>query len=387
MGAPLITLADVRARAIAAQGYSARRRRAETSEVLAALRALSCVQLDSISTVERSHRLVLSSRAGAYDERVVSDLLRKGKAFESWAHEACLIPIEDYPLYKRRMRERREHHWWGDVIGGDPALARAVLRRIEREGPLKASDFEGRSLGMWQLKPEKRMLEALWTAGKLAIRGRDGFQRVYDLPERVIPARVLAAPMPTARETLRALCLRAVRARGALTAAGVAEHFRIEGRAKTVRPHLEALAREGEIGRAEDERGRVWYLGEGEGRDRARAGDGAPAVLLSPFDNLLWDRAMLRHVWGFDHVMEIYKRPHERRYGYYVLPFLMGDRLAGRVDLKAEREASTLVARRVHREPGWTSREEDGLAKALARLAWTLGLSAADVREPEHARR
>lgn len=374
----MASLADVRARAIASQAYADRVKRAAPADVRACIRRLSCVQLDSISTVDRSHRIVLASRVGAYDERVVSRLLRTGKVFEYWAHEACLIPIEDFPLFRRRMRERsREHHWWGDVIGRDPKLARAILRRIEREGALKASDFEGRSGGMWDLKPEKRMLEALWTAGKLAIAAREGFQRVYDLAERVIPERYLDAKTPTERETLRALCLRAVEARGALTAAGVAEHYRIAGRAKTVQPHLDALAREGALERLEvEDGGRAVYVAPRAG---ARAGASARGgVLLSPFDNLLWDRAFVKRFFGFDHVMEIYKKPRQRKYGYYVLPYLHEDALKARVDLKSERERGALVARAVHWEPrARTSAAEDALAKALDRLALSLGLEEA----------
>lgn len=365
--------ATVRRLAIGAQGYARRFRRAEASDVRAAILRLSCVQLDSISTVERSHRIVLASRIGAYDEAVVSDLLGKGKLFEYWAHEACLLPAEDWPLYRARMADRQHHHWWGDVIGADKPLARKILRRIEREGPVKASDFEGRSGGMWELKPEKRMLEALWTAGKLVVRGRENFQRIYDIPQNVLPARVLDAPAPSEAETLRALSLRAVKARGALTAAGVAEHFRIDGRTKTVQPHLDALVKKGEILRVEPEDGgKPMYLDPD-------AREATASVLLSPFDNLVWDRAMLRRLWDFDHVMEIYKKPHDRKYGYYVLPFLHGDALVARVDVKSERAEGTLVARAVHRVEGarWSSATDDALAKALERLARGIGLSAA----------
>lgn len=362
-------LAQLRRRAVAAQGYARRHRRADAADVLAALRGLSCVQLDSISTVERSHRIVLASRAGVYEERIVSDLLRKGKVFEYWAHEACLIPMEDQPLFRFRMAERQEHHWWGDVIGGDRALARRILRRIEREGPVKASDFDGRSGGMWELKPEKKMLEALWTAGKLVVSGRENFQRVYDLPERVVPARIRDAPTPSRDDAIRALCLKAVKARGALTAAGVAEHYRIDGRARTVRPHLDALVKEGELERVVPEDGGAPVYVDPDGSAERGAG-----VLLSPFDNLLWDRAFARRVFGFDHVMEIYKRPHERKFGYYVLPFLHKDRIAARVDLKTDRAEGALLVRALHKEPGWTSGAEDALAKALARLAKTVGV-------------
>lgn len=364
-------LADLRALTIAAQGYATRHRRADAHDVLAALRRLSCVQLDSIRAVERSHRIVLATRVGAYDERVVSQLLRSGKVFEYWAHEACLVPIEDWPLFQRRMADRQHHHWWGDVIGRDRPLARRILRRIEREGPVKASDFDGRSGGMWDLKPEKRMLEAFWTAGKLVVSGREGCQRAYDLPERVLPARVLDAPRPSKAETLRAMCLRAVKARGALTAAGVAEHYRIEGRTKTVQPALDELVRTGELEAATPEDGgRAVYVRTG----------GCPPVpgtstLLSPFDNLLWDRAFARRAFGFDHVMEIYKRPHERRYGYYVLPFLHEGRLVARADLKSARTEGALAVRALHWEPDARSeRAEEALTRALGRLARAIGL-------------
>jgi hypothetical protein len=204
------------------------------------------------------------------------------------------------------------------------------------------------------------------------VRSRENFQRVYDLPENVIADKWLDAPALSRAKTLRALCLRAVKARGALTAAGVAEHYRIDGRTKSVQPHLDALAKTGDIECVEaEDTSKPFYIDPDAKKNTT-------SVLLSPFDNLLWDRAMLRRAWGFDHVMEIYKRPHERKYGYYVLPFLHGDRLMGRVDLKSERTEGALVARAVHREPGWDERADDALAKALARLARRIGLT--DVR-------
>ncbi len=362
--------------AIAAQGYAARFRRASADEVAAAARRLSCVQLDSIATVERSHRIVLSSRAGAHDAATLTRLLERGEVFEHWGHEASILPVEDWPLFRRRMRERRIHHWWGDVIGSDPALARSVLRAIERNGPMGSADFEGRGGGgMWNLKPEKRMLDALWTAGRLVVSGRDGFQRRYDLPERVIPARWREAPVPTEAEATRALALKAIRARGALTERGVVEHWRMAGGVKAVQPALRRLEREGEIVRLAVEDGGPDVLAPAE----ADLDPPAPraAVLLSPFDNLLWDRPFARRALGFDHLIEVYKKGHQRRYGYYVLPLVVGDRLVGRADVKSDREAGALWVKAVHREPGarWTSATEDGLARAADRLARSIGLA------------
>ena len=197
------------------------------------VRRLSCVQLDSIATVDRSHRLVLASRVGAVPRGTTSALLAGGRLFEYWAHEACLLHVEEWPLFRRRMREYRVHRWWGPVIDSQPELAARVLAEVRERGPLGSADFDGAGGGgMWNLKPEKRMLDALWTAGELVIAGRRGFQRLYDLPERVLPDEVLGQPEPTEAEWLRGLILRAVRGRGALTEAGVREHFRLKGGAR-----------------------------------------------------------------------------------------------------------------------------------------------------------
>ena len=213
------------------------------------MRRLSCVQLDSITAVERSHRLVLGARAGVYPRATVSELTAAGRVFEYWAHEACVIPVEDYPLYKRRMDGRRMHHWYGDVIGGDPKLAERVLAEIRERGPLGSRSFEGKGGGgMWNYKPAKRMLEALWTAGRLAVAGRRNFERLYDLPERVLPREALEAPMPDEATYLRSLAVRAVRARGCLTDSAIVEHWRFTGGTRSgIRPHLDALVEEGEL--------------------------------------------------------------------------------------------------------------------------------------------
>ncbi len=369
-----VALSRLRRYAVAHQGYATRFRRARADDVVESVRRLSCVQLDSISTVARSHRLVLTSRAGAYPEGTVSGLLRQGRLFEHWAHEACLIPVEDWPLFKRRMSD--SHPWWGRVLDRDPALVEHVLEAIRERGPLAARQFEGANAGSWwEWKPAKMILEALWTAGRLAIAGRHGFQRLYDLPERVIPKAYLDAPAPSEEEHLRGLVLRAVHARGALTEAGIAEHYRIPGRTRTVRPHVEALVREGALRFAKPDDGgaRVAVAADAE-----LDGDPVGGVLLSPFDNLLWDRAFAERLFGFRHVIEVYKPGHERVYGYYVLPFLHGDRLAGRADLKADRREGVLRVRAFHVEPGVRSSRalEESFDRALRRLARVLGLPA-----------
>ncbi len=373
------SVAALRRYVVVRQGYASRARKATAGEVAAEIGRLGAVQLDSISTVDRAHRITLSTRVGGFDEGAVSRLLGRGQIFEYWAHEACLLPVEDYPLFKRRMLDHADHHWWGrERTAEGRAIEREVLARLEAEGALPVRAFEGRSEAMWGWKPAKRALEFLFAAGEVAIAGRQGFQRVYDLPERVIPRAALDAPAPTEEEFKRGYTLRAIEGRGALTEAGIAEHCRFDGGAKAVRPHVDALVEAGLLERV--------ALDDGGPPVVVEAGaelDGSPAapVLLCPFDNLMWDRPFLRRLFGFDHLIEVYKREHERVYGYYVLPLLVGDRFIGRADLKADRARGVLQIRRFTTEPGVRRSTDEPLDRAAARLATALGLTAVERAE------
>ena len=367
-------LTAVRRLAVATQSYAPRFRRARPGDVEAGIRRLGAVQLDSISTVDRAHRLTLSSRIGAYDEEELQSLLPSGRVFEYWAHEACLLPIELWPHFRRTMdgeahwgfheRAMREH---GDLV--EP-----VLERIRAEGPLGSRDFEGRGDGadMWNWKPAKMVLEALWDNGVLVVAGRQSFQRRYDLAERVIPRAVLEAPTPDEGETLRTLALLAVRARGALTEPAIREHWRLKGGRARLHHHVLALVDEGLLREVDaDDGGPPFYVDAEAELD----GDPAPPVLLSPFDNLLWDRPLLERLFGFRHVIEVYKPEPEREFGYYVLPLLAGDRIVGRADLKADRAESVLHVRRFHPEPRVRGNVGAKLERAATRLARVLGLA------------
>jgi len=338
------------------------------------VRRLSCVQLDSITAVERSHRITLGSRVGAYPRETVSRLLGKGRIFEYWAHEACLLPVEDWPLFRPVMETH--HPWRGDVVGQHPGLADEVRAAIRERGPLASRHFDGKGGGgMWNWKPAKTMLEALWHRGEIVIAGRvNGFQRLYDLAERVLPREVLEAPVPDEAERLRELVLRAVRARGALTEAGVIEHWRLRGGTARIRPHVDALVADGVLERVRvDDGGTPVLVRAGADSEPARP---AAAVLLSPFDNLLWDRAFTRRVFGFDHVIEVYKPAPRRQFGYYVLPLLWRDRIVGRADLKSERNEGTLVVKAFHLERGVrrSAALDEALERALDRLRRVVGL-------------
>jgi uncharacterized protein YcaQ len=230
---------------------------------------------------------------------------------------------------------------------------------------------------MWARTPAKAVLEALWDRGVLVVAGRESFQRRYDLAERVIPRAILDAPTPDEDETLRTLALLAVRARGALTEPAIREHWRLKGGRVRLHHHVLALVEEGLLREVHvDDGGQPFYVDAEAELD----GDPAPPVLLCPFDNLLWDRPLAERLFGFRHVMEIYKREHEREYGYYVLPLLAGDRIVGRADLKAERAAGILHVRSFHPEPRVRGNVEAKLGRAATRLARVLGLK--EVRYP-----
>jgi uncharacterized protein YcaQ len=368
-----VKLAAIRRVVVSAQSYAPRFRRARPGEVEAAIRRLSAVQLDSITAVDRAHRLTLSSRIGAYSEQELQDLLASGRVFEYWAHEACLLPIELWPHCRHTMDGGAHWSFHERALRDHGDLVEPVLERIRAEGPLASRDFEGAGDGtsMWNWKPAKAVLEALWDNGVLAVAGRQSFQRRYDLAERVIPRAFLDAPTPTRDETLRTLALLAVRARGALTEPAIREHWRLKGGRALLHHHMLALVEEGLLGEVDaDDSGPPFYV------DAETELDGVPAppVLLCPFDNLLWDRPLLERLFGFRHVIEVYKREHERAYGYYVLPLLAGDRIVGRADLKADRAEGVLHVRRFHPEPRARVNAGARLERAAARLARVLGL-------------
>jgi uncharacterized protein len=385
-----VSLTALRRLAVTSQGYEARVRRAQADEVESAIRRATCIQLDTITTVERSHRVAIASRVGTYATGTVPRLLREGRIIEGWVHALCVLPAEDWPLYAwARERMRDGAPWHGDVRARYPGLAERVLDEIRERGALGSRDFAGKadpaphragtsSEAMWSWKPAKQTLDALFASGELVIADRVNFQRRYDLPERVLPRDVLEAPIPSEEEAVKTLIVKAVRARGALSEFAIVEHVRpmwnFLGGAKAAGPYVDALVAEGRLERLAVEDGRAPVVVEaGVELDRPKP---SAAVLLSPFDNLLWGYQFATRVLGFEHVIELYKPAPQRRYGYYVLPFLWRDRIVGRADLKSERREGSLVVKAFHLEPG--VRRSRGLdqafERALDRLRRTAGL-------------
>ncbi|MEE9280061.1 MAG: crosslink repair DNA glycosylase YcaQ family protein [Myxococcota bacterium] len=331
-----------------AAGSGKRARRA----ALAVVDRFGYLQLDTVSIAgARSHAIVLLSRLAGFDPALAEEILRPGEPlFEYWGHEASWIPLDMYPVFAFRRREFRKHPWWGDLIAEHPETVRGIRKRLREEGPLRSLDLEGQgSRGWWKLKLAKRVANAMWSSGELAIRERRSFQRSYDFAERVIPERWRARgePYPDALETL---LLKALDGHGWATTGTLTATWRLANRGKLIASALDRLVEKGRVVPcalvdADGRRTTGWArpedleLAARLGRVRPREDRG---VLLSPFDPLLWDRGRVRKLFGFDQVLEIFKPARKRVYGYYCLPVLAGERLIARFDLKADRKAGRL---------------------------------------------
>jgi len=356
---------------------------------LEVIRRFGYLQLDTVSIAgARSHSIVLLSRIPGIGPELGEELLRPGEPiFEYWGHEVSWIPLELFSYFEFRRKEFRKHPWWGNVIAANRKLGREILARIRSEGPLKSSDWEGPgSKGWWDLKPAKRVLAAYWSSGELAVRERRNFQRIYDLSERVIPSAHLEMKS-SPEESLRVLLLLALQGHGWAQTGTLANTWRLRNRPQQIAHALQTLVDDGSIVRcALVENGKRvpgWI----------RSGDLEPAselaarrlrrdrgTLLSPFDPLIWDRARVQRLFGFEQVLEIFKPAPARIYGYYCLPVLAGDRLVGRVDLKADRKSKQLNLLSAHLEESLNGRDSEAAASramqtALERYAKSLRLT------------
>ncbi len=324
------------------------------------IRRFGYLQLDTVSIAgARSHTIVLMSRLDGFDPVLGEELLQPGaKLFEYWGHEASWIPLELYPAFAFRRREFRRHPWWGDIVSEHPKIARKLRRRIREEGPLRSVDMEGcGSRGWWDLKTTKRIATALWSSGELAIRERKNFQRTYDLTERVIPDDVRGESLST-RNGLEVLLLKALDGHGWATTATLAATWRLRNRKEEITAALRRLVEKGRvIGCGLENHGGRPTPGWIRPEDRelaARLETVRPrsdrGVVLSPFDPVLWDRARVQRLFGFEQVLEVFKPAKQRVYGYYCMPVLAGERLAARFDFKADRKKGTLQVLSCHFE-------------------------------------
>lgn len=376
-----LSLAQARRIALAAQGFGAPLPDAPgRAHLRRTVERLNLHQIDSVNVLTRAHYLPAFSRLGSYDRGLLDESAwgprPRRQLFEYWAHEASLLPLALQPLLRWRMEDadRGLAGWKGmrPFATERRAEAEAVLARIRSDGPLAASDFDDRRgrPGWWEWSGTKTALEWLFWAGHLTTATRrSSFERVYDLPERVLPASILATPTPPRLDAQRQLIERSARALGIATARELRDYFRL--RPGDEGPAIAALAEEGVLlpvavpGWAE----RAWLH-----RDARRPRRIQGAALLVPFDPLVWERSRTERLFGFHYRIEIYTPADKRLHGYYVLPFLLDERLVGRVDLKSDRQNRRLLVQAVHWEPDAPADAPERLAIELARMATWLGL-------------
>lgn len=346
------------------------------------IRRFGYLQLDTIPVAgARSHAIVLLSRLRDLDPELPESLLRpRAQLFEYWGHEASWIPIELYPVFEFRRKEyRRESPWWGPVLKENRTLANAIRRRIRNEGPLRAAELEEKSdRNDWGATLSKRVLRCLWWAGDLAVRERKRFQPHYDLAERVIPERVRRQPVPE-RDAIKTLLSKALEGHGWAPKKTLVDTWRLTKRQEIITACLEELREERRIvpcsldGRSGWVRPEDLELAARLERLRPRSDTG---VLLSPFDPILWDRRRVRTLFDFEQVLEIFKPATQRKYGYYCMPVLAGDRLVARCDLKADRKTGRLHVLSTRHEASTNRAAVDSaLSRYASALRLTLGKS------------
>ncbi len=400
-GVESLSLAQARRLVLAAQGFArGRPARVPGAAGLASLVGrIGVVQIDSVNAVVRSHYLPAFSRLGPYDrDHLDAAAYRRRDLFEYWGHEASFLPIELQPLLRWRMdRYRRAAStdpdstaatdWRAARLARErPEYVQGILNEVAARGALSAGELAepGRGRGpWWGWADGKIALEYLFTSGQLAIASRRNFARLYDLPERVIPVEVLARPTPEPADAQRALLRRSAEALGVATVRDLADYYRIP--APTARPRIHELVDEGALVAVAVE---GWkepgYMPAGAHPPRrveARA-------LLSPFDSLVWERARTERLWGFRYRLEIYTPEPKRIYGYYVLPFLLGEHLVARVDVRADRAASVLRVPAAYLEAcsatnatSTSTAVAAALAAELRSLARWLGLDRVEIGE------
>jgi uncharacterized protein len=377
------SLKQARRLALAAQGFNGRQPPTVTANHLKRLiERLGLLQIDSVNAVVRSHYLPLFSRLGSYSFDLLDQAAwssgRRRTLFEYWGHEASLLPLSMYPLLGWRMQRARRGEGIYQQLAKFGREQRETIRRVlasvEQQGALGAGSLstrEDKAGPWWDWSAEKLALEWLFAAGEVTVAGRRGFERLYDLPERVIPAAILQQPMPDEAEAQRGLLLHAAGALGVGTEKDLRDYFRLSP--ADARPRLAELVEAGQLQMCEvgDWRQIAYCLPEPKVPRRVTA-----SALLSPFDSLIWERSRTERLFDFRYRLEIYTPQPKRVYGYYVLPFLHNERIAARVDLRGERAAGQLAVHAVHEEEAGL--DEEGmlaLAANLQRMAQWLGMA------------
>jgi uncharacterized protein YcaQ len=343
------------------------------------------LQVDSVNVLQRAHFMPLYSRMGPYDVDLVRRASegRSRRIVEYWAHVQAFMPVELWPVMRHRMNRYRDgrHKWWGTVVTEE--LIESLLAEISDRGASTARDLDDglprqKENWGWNWSTTRRALDYMYMVGDVAIAGRNSqFEIRYDLPERVIPRVHLEAPTPSEEEANLELVRRAARSHGVATARDLADYYRMRLQPKAgmhgTQDAIDTLVEHGELVPVRiDGVKRAAYLHR-EARIPRRIDARA---LLSPFDPVVWERERTESLFDFFYRIEIYTPVEKRIHGYYVLPFLLGERIVGRVDLKADRKTGLLLVKAAHAEPGAPDETAEELAVELQRLAGWLGLHA-----------
>jgi len=373
-----LSTAQARRVALAAQGFLDKPHAVPTMRTLQrTIERTGVLQVDSVNVLQRAHYMPLYSRMGPYDPALLHRAAerRPRRIVEYWAHVQAFMPVELWPVMQHRMEEHRAKRGKWGIVAEDPELEKGLIEEVAARGPSTARDLDDglprtKEHWGWNWSNTRRVLDYLYTVGDLAIAGRNSqFEVLYDLPERVIPADILARETPSPAEASRELVRRAARSHGVATAQCLRDYYRMH--TKAAGPAIAELVEDGELLPVTiDGWKRPAYLH----RDARLPRRAHARALLSPFDPLVWERERTERLFDFHYRIEIYVPAPQRVHGYYVLPFLLGDRIVGRVDLKADRKTGRLRVLAAYAEPGAPAETADELAAELRELAGWLTL-------------
>ena len=352
-----LTIVEARSLALAAQGFDKPRSKSKssTADAVEVIKKLGVIQIDSVNVLVRSQELPLFARLGDLDRNAINKATAQSKIFEYWGHEAAILPVEIQPLFRWKMNAARTgkiKHWGLTSFYADnKAFVKRMLKHVEVNGPVTARELSTRTekkSSWWDWDEAKTALEYLFLTGQLMSCGRGSdFARIYDITERVLPSKILNTPTPSEDEARKQLLVRAAKAQGVATLTDLADYYR--QKTAVIKPLVNELVEQGDLREVTVD---TWVEKAFVHRSAKPPKKLYATALLSPFDSLVWCRPRNERLFDFHYRIEIYTPKEKRKFGYYVLPFMMNGELVGRVDLKADRANSKLLVQSVHTEKG-----------------------------------
>ena len=352
-----LTIVEARSLALAAQGFDKPRSKSKssTADAVEVIKKLGVIQIDSVNVLVRSQELPLFARLGDHDRNAINKATAQSKIFEYWGHEAAILPVEIQPLFRWKMNAARTgkiKHWGLTSFYADnKAFVKRILKHVETNGPVTARELSTRTTkksSWWDWDEAKTALEYLFLTGQLMSCGRGSdFARIYDITERVLPSKILNTPTPSEDEARKQLLVRAAKSQGVATLTDLADYYR--QKTAVIKPLVNELVEQGDLREVTVD---TWVEKAFVHRSAKPPKKLYATALLSPFDSLVWCRPRNERLFDFHYRIEIYTPKEKRKFGYYVLPFMMNGELVGRVDLKADRANSKLLVQSVHTEKG-----------------------------------